>query len=87
MSSWDMCFRAYSLQLAQQVRSTQGLAPASGLALGFSPNSAATRHAEVSKSTCGKGRTTGKEGVFKHMLKWHPELGTEPDPVHLTVLH
>lgn len=82
-----MCSRASLLWLAQQMRSAWGLPPAGGLALGFSPNSAATRHAEVSRSARGKGRTTGKEGKFKHMLKCHPELGTEPDPVHLTVLH
>lgn len=37
-----VCPRAFSLQLAQRVRSAWGLAPARGLALGSSPNSAAT---------------------------------------------
>lgn len=63
-----MCFGASSHQLAQQGRSTQGLAPAQGLALGSSPHAAATHHAEASRALVEREGPLEKEGASSTCL-------------------
>lgn len=62
MSSQDTCFGVSSHQLAQQGRSTQGLA------LGSSPHAAATHHAEASRALMEREGPLEKEGASSTCL-------------------
>lgn len=78
MSSQYTCFGALSHQLAQQGRSTQGSAPAQGLALGSSPHAAPTHHAEASRALMEEEGPLEKEGAsstcLSAVLNWGQSL-------------